>query len=84
MKGRINKISKAQFIGKALLKIKALLTTKVLLLTKVLLVISVFAQTSTADTVLPMIGVSSINEPLYLTLCGLGLLILGIKSKPSV
>lgn len=57
---------------------------KAVLATKVLLVISVFAQTSTADTGLPMIGVSSINEPLYLTLCGLGLLILGLKSKPSI
>lgn len=53
-------------------------------LSKALFVVAVFAQTSAADTVLPIIGSSSLNEPLYLSICGLGLLILGMKSKPSI
>ncbi|WP_053980386.1 hypothetical protein [Marinagarivorans algicola] len=53
-------------------------------LSKAALVIAVFAQTSAADTVLPIIGSSGLNEPLYLSICGLGLLILGMKNKPSI
>ncbi len=57
---------------------------RIKLLSKIAIVIALFAQTTTADTVLPMIGTSGLNEPLYLTLCGIALLILGARSKQSI
>ncbi len=51
--------------------------------TKTAVVIAVFAQTSIADTGLPSIDMGGLNEPLYLTLCGIGLLILGATGKKS-
>lgn len=53
-------------------------------LSKAALAIAVFAQTSTADTGFTLLDNSSFNEPLYLTLCGLGLMLLGIKSRSSI
>ncbi len=52
---------------------------------KLIIVGLVFAQTSAADTGinLPVIGSSGINEPLYLTLCGIGLLLLGARSRAN-
>ena len=52
-------------------------------LSKVSIAAVVFAQTSTADTGLPMMGESALNEPLYLTLCGLGLLVIGLRSNKA-
>ena len=56
---------------------------RVTFFTKIVVVIAVFAQTTTADTGLPIIGMGGLNEPLYLTLCGIGLLILGARGKKS-
>lgn len=57
---------------------------RILLLSKIAVVAAMFAQTTIADTMLPMIGTNGLNEPLYLTLCGIGLLVLGARSKRSV
>ena len=50
---------------------------------KAVAVVAFFAQTSTADTGLPVMGMGGLNEPLYLTLCGIGLLILGATGKKT-
>ena len=50
-------------------------------LTKILVVAAVFVQTSTADTGLPITMDGGLSEPLFLTLCGLGLLMLGGRKK---
>lgn len=57
---------------------------RIKLLSKIAIVIALFAQTTVADTVFPMIGTSGLNEPMYLTLCGVALLILGARSKQSI
>lgn len=57
---------------------------RILFLSKIAIVAALFAQTTIADTMLPMIGTNGLNEPLYLTLCGIGLLVLGARSKGSV
>ncbi|BCD97932.1 hypothetical protein [Marinagarivorans cellulosilyticus] len=57
---------------------------RILLLSKIVVVAAMFAQTTIADTMLPMIGTNGLNEPLYLTLCGIGLLVLGARGKRSV
>ncbi|HEY7771946.1 MAG TPA: hypothetical protein VIC26_02105 [Marinagarivorans sp.] len=57
---------------------------RILFLSKIAVVAALFAQTTIADTMLPMIGTNGLNEPLYLTLCGVGLLVLGARSKRDV
>ena len=47
---------------------------------KAIIVAVIFSQTTMADTGYPFIG-EAIDEPIYLTLCGLGLLYLGLYKK---
>lgn len=54
-------------------------------LSKVIIIALVFAQTTAAETGLALPGIANdLNEPLYLTLCGIGLLVLGMKTKNSI
>jgi hypothetical protein len=54
-------------------------------LSKIIIMVAVFAQTTTADTMaLPIFGTDGLSEAMYLTLCGIGLIVLGARGKRDI